>query len=187
MIRAIIGTVAVLAGFAVLENSVDASTGLAGSCKATQAYALLHPGEQLPVRALPTPVGKVVGALATQNMTTDLSPTGELAASVVTVVGSQSGWARIALGGKDYTVIDGTPQQFGWIPADLLTVDTRIDGAITTWSRPGLLGVELGRIEGEDQKFRLLGCRGEWLQVINATRGNVWIDRWCAKEEGCRS
>ncbi len=181
MIRAIIGTVAVLAGFAVVESSVDASTGLAGSCKATQAYALLPPGEQLTVRALPTPEGKVVGALATQNMTADL------AASVVTVVGSQSGWARIALGGKDYTALDGTPQQYGWIPADLLTVDTRIDGAIKIWSRPGLMGIELGRIEGEDQKFRVLGCRGDWLQVINSTRGNVWIDRWCAKEEGCRS
>ena len=187
MIRAIIGTVAVLAGFAVVESSVDASTGLAGSCKATQAYALLHPGEQLPIRAVPTPDGKVVGALATQNMTTELSPTGELAASVVTVVGSQSGWAHIALGGKDYTAIDGPPQKYGWIPADLLTVDTRIDGPIKTFSRPGLLGVELGRIEGEDQKFRVLGCRGDWLQVINSARGNVWIDRWCAKEEGCRS
>jgi hypothetical protein len=180
MIRAIIGTVAVLAGFAVLENSVDASTGLVGSCKATQAYALLHSGEQLPVRALPTPEGKMVGALATQNMSAGL------VASSVTIVGSQSGWARIALGGNDYTAIDGTPQQFGWIPADQLTVDTRIDGAITTFSRPGLLGKELGRIVGEDQKFRVLGCRGDWLQVINAARGNVWIDRWCGREEGCR-
>jgi hypothetical protein len=181
MIRAIIGTVAVLAGFAVVETSVDASTGIGGSCKAAQAYALLQPGEQLPVRAVPTPEGKVIGALATTNVKADL------AASVVTVVGSQSGWARIALGGKDYTAIDGSAQQFGWIPADLLTVDTRLEGPITTWSRPGLLGVELGRIEGDDQKFRVLGCRGDWLQVINAKRGNVWIDRWCAKEEGCRS
>ncbi len=181
MIRAIIGTVAVLAGFAVVENSVDASTGQAGLCKATQAYALLHPGEQLPVRAQPTPDGKVVGALATQNMTAELSP------SVVTIVGSQSGWARIALDGKDYTTIDGAPQQFGWIPADQLTVDTRLDGTIRTWSRPGLLGIELGRIQGEDQKFRVLGCRGDWLQVINAQRGNVWIDRWCARDDGCRS
>ena len=181
MIRAIIGTVAVLAGFAVVENSVDASTGMAGSCKATQVYAMLRPGEQLPVRAMPTPEGRVVGALATQDMTAELSP------SSVTIVGSQSGWARIALGGKDYTTIDGTPQKFGWVPADLLTVDTRIDGTITTFSRPGMLGVALGRIEGEDQKFRVLGCRGEWLQVINSTRGNIWIDRWCAKEEGCRS
>ena len=180
MIRAIIGTIAVLAGFAVVETSVDASTGQAGSCKATQAYALLRPGEPLPVRALPTPEGKVLGTLASGNTSADLS------ASVVTIVGSQSGWARIALGGKDYTAVDGMPQPFGWIPADQLTVDTRLDGAITTYSRPGLLGVELGRIEGEDQKFRVLGCRGEWLQVINAQRGNVWIDRWCAREEGCR-
>src|SRR5438067_9237363 len=98
MIRAIIGTVAVLAGFVVVENSVDASTGLSGSCKATQAYALLRPGEQLPIRAVPTPDGKVVGELSTQNMTADrspagefsptgeLSPTGQLIASAVTIV-----------------------------------------------------------------------------------------------------
>ena len=41
MIRAIVGTVAVLAGFAVLERSVDASTGQAGLCTPTEAYALL--------------------------------------------------------------------------------------------------------------------------------------------------
>ena len=181
MIRAIIGTVAVLAGFAVVENSVDASTGMPGSCKVTQAYALLHPGEQLPVRAMPIPEGKVLGALAAQNMTAELSP------SAVTIVGSQGGWARIALASKDYAAIDRTSEKFGWVPADLLTVDTRIDGTITTFSRPGMLGVELGHIEGEDQKFRVLGCRGDWLQVINSTRGNVWIDRWCGREEGCRS
>ena len=45
MIRAIVGTVAVLAGFAVLERSVDASTGQAGSCTPTEAYALLPRGE----------------------------------------------------------------------------------------------------------------------------------------------
>ena len=28
-------------------------------------------------------------------------------------------------------------------------------------------------------KFRVLGCRGDWLQVINARHGNVWIDKWC--------
>ena len=53
-IRAIIGTVAVLAGLAVLERSVDASTGQAGSCTATQAYALLQPGEAVPVRLEPS-------------------------------------------------------------------------------------------------------------------------------------
>ncbi len=47
MLRAIIGTVAVLAGFGVLERSVDASTGYAGSCTATQAYALLQRGEMV--------------------------------------------------------------------------------------------------------------------------------------------
>lgn len=179
MIRAIIGTVAVLAGFAVLEKSVDASTGLSGSCKATQAYALLQAGEQVAVRA--TPEGSVIGTLATRNTTAEVSP------SVVTLIGSQSGWARIALGGGDYTAVGGDQHQFGWIPADLLAVDSRLDGAVTIYDRPGLLGHEIGRIEGKDTQFRVLGCRGEWLQVINAQQGNVWIDRWCAKEEGCRS
>lgn len=182
MIRAMIGTVAVLAGFAVLERSVDASTGLAGTCKATQAYAVLHPGEPVEVRAQPTPEGTVVGVLATEasGMT--------LANSVVTLTGSQSGWARIALASaKDYAALDATkPRQYGWIPADLLAVDSRIDGPITVYDRPGLMGGEIGRIEHDDMKFRVLGCRGEWLQVINATKGNVWIDRWCAKEDGCR-
>ena len=44
MLRAMIGTVAVLAGFAVLERSVDASTGQAGSCTTTEASALLPRG-----------------------------------------------------------------------------------------------------------------------------------------------
>ena len=35
-------------------------------------------------------------------------------------------------------------------------------------------------------KFRVLGCRGTWLQVVNARHGHVWIDKWCAREEGCR-
>jgi hypothetical protein len=180
MIRAIVGTVAVLAGFAVLEQSVDASTGLSGSCKATQAYALLHAGEQLAVRATPSPEGTVVGALAPRNMTAEASP------SVVTLIGSQSGWARIALGSADYTAVGGEQRQFGWIPADLLAVDSRLDGAVTVYDRPGMLGHQVGRIEGKDTQFRVLGCRGDWLQVINAQQGNVWIDRWCAKAEGCR-
>ena len=48
------------------------------------------------------------------------------------------------------------------------------------------MGREMGKVEGRDMQFRVLGCRGEWLQVINAEKGNVWIDRWCAKQEGCR-
>jgi hypothetical protein len=178
MLRAVIGTVSVLAGLVVLEQSVDASTGLAGSCKAAHAYALLQPGQPLPVRATPTPEGTVIGALATRNMTAEVST------SSVTVIGSQSGWARIALGGADYTAVDGKPQ-FGWVPADALAVSSRLEGAVTMFSRPGLLGQEIGKIKNEDLQFRVLGCRGEWLQVINAEKGNVWIDRWCAKEEGC--
>jgi hypothetical protein len=180
MIRAIIGTVAVLAGFAVVERSSDASTGLAGSCKITQAYMRLHPGEQVPVRSQPTPEGAVVGALATQDMS------GDVATSMVTLTGSQNGWARIALTSKEYTPIDGTPQRYGWIPADMLAVDSRLDGAVTIYDRPGMLGSAMGTIKNDDQKFRVLGCSGELLQVINSKQGNVWIDRWCAKEEGCR-
>jgi hypothetical protein len=181
-IRAIIGTVAVLAGFAVLETSVDASTGQAGSCKSTQVLALLHRGEAIEVHAQPTPQGAVIGTLAPR------AGGGELQASVVTLTSSQSGWARIALNtAKDYTAHEaGGTRQFGWVPADLLAVDSRVDGAITTYSRPGLMGRPTGRIENEDGQFRLLGCRGDWLQVINERHGNTWIDKWCAREDGCR-
>ena len=180
MIRAVIGTVSVLAGFAVLEQSVDASTGLAGSCKATQAYALLQATEALPVLATPTPEGTVIGTLASRAMSRDVSP------SAVTITGSQSGWARIALGGADYTAVDGSRRQYGWVPADSLAVSSRLEGDVTLFTKPGLLGQEIGKIKNENLQFRVLGCRGEWLQVINAEKGNVWIDRWCAKEEGCR-
>jgi len=173
MIRAVISTVAVLAGFAVVEGSVDASTGHGvGSCKPTEAYAVLQPGETLLIRAQPTPEAPMLGTLA---------PTGK-SAPVVTVVGSQGGWAQISLNGKD----DGKPQHYGWLPADRLAVDTQLDGKVTLYSRPGLLGVEIGHIQGENQKFRVLGCRDELLQVINARVGNVWIDRWCSRESGCR-
>ena len=179
MIRAIIGTVSVLTGFAVVEHSVDASTGLAGSCKATQAYALLQPGQPLQVRATPTPEGVVIGSIATRDMSREVST------SSVSLVGSQAGWARIALGGADYTAVDGK-RQVGWVPADSLAVSSRLDGDVTMFTKPGLLGQAIGKIKGENLQFRVLGCRGEWLQVINAEKGNVWIDRWCAKEEGCR-
>jgi hypothetical protein len=178
MVRAIIGTVSVLAGFAVLEQSVDASTGLAGSCKATQAYAMLQPGQPLQVRTTPSPDGTVIGSIATRDMSRDVST------SNVTLMGSQAGWAQIALGGADYTAVDGKPK-VGWVPADSLAVSSKLDGDVTMFSKPGLLGEAIGQIKGEDLQFRVLGCRGSWLQVINAEKGNVWIDRWCAKEEGC--
>ena len=183
MIRAIIGTIAVLAGFAVLERSVDASTGLAGTCTPTQAYAMLHRGETVPVRSEPTPEATVVGSLAGRS-----GIKADAARSVVTVTASQSGWARIALStAADYRDADAEAMQpYGWVPADLLAVDARVDGPITVYSRPGLLGRALTTIEGDDVKFRVLGCRGEWLQVINARHGNVWIDKWCAREDGCR-
>ncbi|MBS0518578.1 MAG: hypothetical protein JSR90_07785 [Proteobacteria bacterium] len=179
MIRAIIGTVAVLAGFAVVETSSDASTSPGGSCKALQAYALLQPGEPVPVRAEPTPAGAVVGALATR-----AKAEGPVI-SVVTLTGSRSGWARIVLDSPDYTAADGAAHSYGWVPADLLAVDTRLDGKVTFYSRPGLLGYVTASLQGENQKFRVLGCRDDLLQVINARQGNVWIDRWCARREGC--
>ena len=182
-IRAIIGTVAVLAGFAVLERSVDASTGQAGSCKPTQAYALLHRGETIAVRAQPTPEGTVVGVLSAADMKAELMD------SVVTITSSQSGWARIVLNtARDFTATEsGAARQYGWVPADLLAVDARVDGQIKTYDRPGLMGHQTGAIENDNGRFRVLGCRGDWLQVINEQHGNTWIDKWCAREEGCRS
>ncbi len=181
MLRAIIGTAAVLAGFGVLERSVDASTGYAGSCTATQAYALMPRGEMVPVRAEPTLQATVIGALSGR------AATGEQARSQVTIMGSQSGWARVALNtAEGYAAADAAPQSFGWMPADLLTVDARVDGTITAYDRPDLLGSAIATIEGDDMKFRVLGCRGTRLQVVNARLGHVWIDKWCAREEGCR-
>ncbi len=184
MLRAIIGTAAVLAGFGVLERSVDASTGHAGSCTATQAYALLQRGEVVSVRAEPTPQAAVIGTLSGR-AASRAAKGGEQARSEVTIMGSQGGWARIALNtAQGYS--GATPQSFGWVPADLLTVDARVDGTITVYDRPGLLGSAIATVEGDDMKFRVLGCRGTWLQVVNARHGNVWIDKWCAREEGCR-
>jgi hypothetical protein len=181
MLRAIIGTAAVLAGLGVLERSVDASTGHAGQCTATQTYALLQHGATVPVRLEPTPQAAVIGTLAGHRVGS------ELARSEVTMTASQGGWARIALNtARGYAAEPGATQSFGWLPADLLTVDARVDGTITVYDRPGVLGTALTTIDGDDMKFRVLGCRGTWLQVVNARHGNVWIDKWCAREEGCR-
>jgi hypothetical protein len=183
MIRAMIGTVAVLAGFAVVERSVDASTGLASACTPTQAYAMLPRGDVVPVRSEPTPGAAVIGALARRDGTG-----ADPARSVVTLIASQGGWARLALGSAgDYHAVGRTAAQpYGWLPADLLEVDARVAGPITAYDRPGLLGHPLATIEDDDVKFRVLGCRGDWLQVINARHGTIWIDRWCAREDGCR-
>lgn len=179
MMRAIIGTVAVLAGFAVVETSSGASTSLAGSCKAVQAYALLQPGERIPVRAEPTPGGAVVGTLAAKGAAEGA------AASFVTLTGSQSGWVRIILPAQ-YPTGDATGGDSGWIPADRLAVDTRLDGEVTLYTRPDLLGSATARLHDHEQRFRVLGCRDAMLRVINAEQGNVWIDRWCARPEGCQ-
>ena len=53
---------------------------------------------------------------------------GEPARSEATITGSQSGWARIALNtAPDYAAAGVTPQSFGWVPVDLLTVDARVE------------------------------------------------------------
>ena len=173
MLRAIIGTSAVLAGFGVIERSVDASTGYAGSCTPTQAYALIQRGGTVPVRAEPTPQGAVIGALSGR------------ARSQVTIMGSQSGWARIALNtAQGYAAAGAAPQSFGWVPADLLTVDARVDGTITATDRPDLLGSTVATVKGDDMKFRVLGCRGTRLLVVNASLGHVWNANWGAGPEG---
>ncbi len=188
MIRGIIGACAVLAAFAVIEKTSNASTGDAGllatACKATQVYAVMQPGEGLAVRAEPSPESDVIGNLAVLEEESDRP-----LSVVVTVTASQSGWARIALqSSKEYATADGVAHQYGWLPADLLTVDARVEGAITVYNRPGLMGRVLTTIKDDSVKFRVLGCRGEWLQVINARDGNIWIDKWCGRPgEGCRS
>lgn len=151
MIRALIGTVAVLAGFAVVERSVDASTGQAGSCTPTDTHVLLPHGETVPVRAEPTLESPAIGAFQGR--------------AAVSVVGGQGGWARIA----------GDTQLYGWVQADRLGVDVKSGSAL--YSRPGPLGEKLATLDGETASFRLLGCRGNWLQVIDARNGVVWINQ----------
>src|SRR3977135_2207136 len=120
MIRAIVGTVAVLAGFAVLERSVDASTGQAGSCTPTEAYALLPRGEAVPVRTDPTPQAGWIDTRSGRR-----SVTTEPARAAVTITGSQNGWARIALAtAHDYSAA-GTARRYGWDPGDPLGGHTR--------------------------------------------------------------
>ena len=181
MLRAMIGTVAVLAGFAVLERSVDASTGQAGSCTPTQAYSLLPRGEVVPVRGEPTPQAAVIGTLSGRDGKELDAPGGDDHRQPERL------GAHRARYGAGYAGPAGPRASYGWIPADLLTVDARVDGTITVYDRPGLLGRAVATIEGDDMKFRVLGCRGDLLQVINARHGNVWIDKWCAREDGCRS
>lgn len=152
MIRAMIGTVAVLAGFAVVERSVDASTGQAGSCTPTDAHALLPQDETVPMRSAPALDSPAIGMLR--------------GGTAVSLSGSQGGWARIS-------VVDES-QRFGWVPADQLKVNAKVGSAL--YSRPGPMGDRLAVLDGVSS-FRVLGCRGSWLQVINARHGAGWIDR----------
>jgi len=152
MIRVIIGTVAVLAGFAVVERSVDASTGPAGSCVPTDVHALLPPQDTVAVRSGPTMNSPVIGALRGR--------------AAVILSGGQGGWAHIAL--------TDAPHLDGWVPADQLWVDVEAGRALH--SLPGPLGRKLATSDGDTGSFRVLGCHGPWLHVINARAGAVWID-----------
>ncbi len=182
MIRVVVGTVAVLAGFVVLERSVDASTGRAGSCRATQAYVLAQAGDGVAVRAEPSPRAAAIGMV--QGLRAGVP---EARPTTVTLTGTHGGWARIMLPGDRRSEDIRPGQPHGWVPADMLMVHARVDGTTIAYDRPGLLGHALATIGNGDTKFRVLACRGEWLQVINARHGNVWIDRWCSGDEGCRS
>lgn len=152
MIRAMIGTLAVLAGFAVVERSVDASTGPPGSCKPIEVHALLPPGDVVAVRSGPTPLSPSVGTLRGR--------------AVVSLSGGQGGWAHIA--------VADAPQLDGWVPADQLWVDVEPGHAL--YSLPGPLGRVLAMSDGDAESFRVLGCHGAWLRLINARTGAVWTD-----------
>ena len=152
MIRAMIGTLAVLAGFAVVERSVDARTGPAGSCTPADVHSLLPPGDILAVRSGPTLLSPAIAALR-----------GDAA---LILSGGQSGWAHIA--------VADAPHLDGWVPADQLWVDVEAGRAL--YSLPGPMGSLLAMSEGDAESFRVLGCHGPWLRVINARTGAVWID-----------
>lgn len=152
MIRAMIGTLAVLAGFAVVERSVDARTGPAGSCTPTDVHSLLPSGDTLALRSGPTLLSPEIGALR-----------GDAA---LILSGGQSGWAHIS--------VAAAPHLDGWVPADQLWVDVEPGRAL--YSLPGPMGSLLALSEGAAESFRVLGCHGTWLRVINARTGAVWID-----------
>ena len=153
MIRVIIGTVAVLAGFAVVERSVDASTGQAGSCTPTEVHALPPAGDPVAVRSGPTMNSPVIGVLRSR--------------AAVSLSGGQGGWAHIAL--------TDAPHFDGWVPADQLWVDVEAGRAL--YSLPGPMSRKLGMSDGDTGSFRVLGCHGPWLHVINARTGAVWVDK----------
>ncbi len=153
MIRAMIGTLAVLAGFAVVERSVDARTGPAGSCTPTDVHALLLPGDSLVVRSGPTLASPAIGALR--------------GGAAVILSGGQSGWAHVTGA--------SAPHLDGWVPADQLWVDVQAGHAL--YSLPGPTGRKLAASDGDTGSFRVLGCHGTWLHVIHARTGAVWIDK----------
>lgn len=152
MIRAMIGTVAVLAGFAVVERSVDASTGPPGSCGPVTVQVLLPPGDTVAVRSAPTSQAAPLGTLRDREL--------------VGLAGGQGGWAHVATGAA--VPLDG------WVPADRLWVEVEVGRPL--YSLPGPMGRTLATSDAAAGRFRVLGCHGPWLHVINARTGAVWID-----------
>jgi hypothetical protein len=153
MIRVVIGTVAVLAGFAVVERSVDASTGQVGTCTPAEVHALPPPGDTVAVRSGPTMNSPVIGALRSR--------------AAASLSGGQGGWAHIAL--------TDAPHLDGWVLADQLWVDVEAGRAL--YRLPGPMSRKLAMSDGDAGSFRVLGCHGPWLHVINARTGAVWIDK----------
>jgi len=96
----------------------------------------------------------------------------------VTITGSQSGWARIALNtARGYSAVGTASQPFGWIPADRLTVDARVDGPITVYDWPGLSGAAVATIEGDDMKVSRARLPRQLATGDQRAHGNVWIDQ----------
>ena len=135
-------------------------------------------GESVPVRAEPTQQSAVIGTLSGR------AANGELARSQVTIMGSQSGWARVAL---------NTAQ--GYSRRGCRAAVVRLDAGRSahgrcprrrhdhSYDRPDLLGSAIATIEGDDMKFRVLGCRGSRLQVVNA-RLRPRLDRQVVRPRG---
>ncbi len=152
MIRVIIGTIAVLAGFAVVERSVDARTGQPGSCASIVVHALSPPQDSVTVRSGPTMNSSTTGALR--------------GGTAVSLSAARGGWAHIAT--------THAPYLEGWAPADQLWTGVKAGRAL--YSLPGPLGRLLATPYADAESFRVLGCHGPWLHVINARTGAGWID-----------
>ncbi|WP_421997106.1 hypothetical protein [Reyranella sp.] len=128
MLRAIIGTVAVLAGFSVVQHAVEAG-GDADFCGLSASLALL-PGEGVVVRDRPAPEAAALGSIA--------AGPAEAARPVVTVTGRHGGWARLDLGtASGFTAAPGSRPDSGWIPAERLRPGGRTAEPLVLRAFPG--------------------------------------------------